>query len=103
MSSLPSLPLPQDYGWELNDNEWSPVMSKLPPAPEASIHLIKCGCTKTRCSTNHCQCRKAGLVCTDLCKFSESGDTCDNNADSLEHDDDDVLMSYSEDEDEDDI
>lgn len=63
----PVIPSPQGYEWELEDSEWSPVMSQLLPAPEAIIHLIKCGCAKSRCSTNHCQCKKAGLNCTDLC------------------------------------
>ena len=70
------------------------------------VHLIKCGCTKTRCSTNHCQCRKAGLVCTDLCKCSESDDTCDNTntAEDLEDDDEDYdVLTCSDDEDDDDI
>ena len=74
----PELPSPQDYSWVMEDNEWLPVMTRLPPAPEAVIHLVKCGCVKQRCETNHCQCRKAGLNCTDLCSCSDNGEKCEN-------------------------
>ncbi|CAH3142523.1 unnamed protein product, partial [Porites lobata] len=50
---------------------WVPVMTNLPPAPEAIIQLVRCKCAKSRCSNNRCQCQKAGLVCTDLCLCSE--------------------------------
>ena len=40
------------------DNEWSPVMSQLPPAPDAILQLVKCACTKTRCSTNRASAEK---------------------------------------------
>ncbi|CAH3141394.1 unnamed protein product [Porites evermanni] len=50
----------------------------LPPAPEAILQLVQCGCSKERCSTNRCQCHKAGLNCTDLCNCSDNGETCDN-------------------------
>ena len=53
-------------------------MTTLLPAPEAVIHLVKCDCVKDRCSTNRCQCRKAGLNCTDLCSCSDSSDLCEN-------------------------
>ena len=40
------------------DNEWSPVMSQLPPAPDSILQLVKCACTKTRCSTNRASAEK---------------------------------------------
>ena len=87
----PLLPSPQGYGWELKDNEWSPVMSQLLPASKAILQLVKRACAKTRCSTNRCQCRKAGLVCTDLCQCPETDDPCDNSitADGEDDNDDD--------------
>ena len=48
------------------------------PAPDAVIHLTKCGCMKTRCSSSKCHCRKLGLNCTELCTCSDIGDECDN-------------------------
>lgn len=58
-------------------------MTRLQPAPDAILHLAKCGCAKQKCSTNRCQCRKAGLKCTDLCSCNED-ELCDNVADSDE-------------------
>ena len=86
----PVLPSPSDYGWAMENAEWVPVMTTLPPAPEAVIELIKCGCSKERCSTNRCQCRRAGLLCTDLCSCSDDSE-CEN-----QHDDD--QYQYDEDE-----
>ena len=93
----PVIPSPQGYGWELEDNEWSPVMSQLLPAPEAIIHLIKCGCAKSRCSTNHCQCKKAGLNCIDLCKCSKSDDACENSKTTAESEDEEDDVNFSDD------
>ncbi|CAH3164811.1 unnamed protein product, partial [Porites lobata] len=63
----PVLPSPEGYGWQDEDGKWVPVMTNLPPAPEAIIQLVRCKCAKSRCSNNRCQCQKAGIVCTDLC------------------------------------
>ena len=74
----PDMPSPENYGWEKNDNRWLPVITKLPPAPEAIIQLVKCGCKK-QCVSNRCQCRRNGLPCTDLCSCSdEEGEPCQN-------------------------
>ena len=35
-------------------------------SPEAILQLVQCGYSKERCPTNRCQCRKAGLNCTDF-------------------------------------
>ena len=48
----PQLPSPDNFGWKLEDNKWLPVITTLPPAPEAVIQLVKCGCAKERCSTD---------------------------------------------------
>ena len=65
-------------------------MTTLPPTPEAVIELAKWGCSKKRYSTNRCQRRRAGLLCTDL--WSSSDDSvCEN-----QHDDD--QHQYDEDE-----
>ena len=74
----PQLPSPDNFGWKLEDNKWFPVIPTLPPAPEAVIQLVKCGCATKRCSTNRCQCRKANLSCTDLCSCCDRGDICEN-------------------------
>ena len=48
------LPSPHNFGWKWEDNKWLPVMTTLPPFPEAVIQLVKCGCAKERCSTSRC-------------------------------------------------
>jgi hypothetical protein len=88
----PELPSPGDYGWNMINNEWVAVMATEKPAPETVLHLIKCGCTKTRCSTLQCKCKNAGLYCTDLCMCCEQdGDECENSDQGriLESEDDD--------------
>ena len=60
------------------DNDWVPVMTTELPAPDAVIHLIKCGCIKSKCSTKQCQCRNADLSCTDMCSCSDNGNECIN-------------------------
>ena len=76
----PELPSPSEYGWDLKDGVWVPVMSTQAPAPISILQLVKCGCSKERCSTNRCQCRKNGLLCTDICSCSDNDD-CENHAD----------------------
>ena len=67
----PELPSPGNYGWNMINNEWVAVMATEKPASEAVLHLVKCGCTKTQCTTMQCNCKKAGLYCTDLCMCCE--------------------------------
>ena len=42
----PVLPSPEGFGWKWEEGKkaWIPVMTTLPPAPEAIIHLVKCKC-----------------------------------------------------------
>lgn len=83
----PNLPSPENYGWKKDDDQWLPVMTKKPPAPKAIIELVKCGCVKQRCSTNRCQCRKAGLSCTELCTCSDDDEACENTFEGDDGDD----------------
>ena len=94
----PQLPSPQNFGWKLEDNEWLPVMTTLPPAPKAVIQLVKCDCVKDRCSNNRCQCRKANLNCTDLCNCSDSGDLCENSHNANDEFEEDQDAAYDSDE-----
>ena len=88
------LPSPETFGWKLEDDKWVPVMTSLPPAPEAIIQLVKCGCIKTRCSPNRCNCWKAELKCTNLCNCADSGDLCDNQLDTDAEDEEEEEMEY---------
>lgn len=76
--SNPTLPSPERYGWKDDSDHWTPVMTTILPAPEAIIQLVKCGCSKERCATNRCQCRKADLPCTELCSCSDAEEMCQN-------------------------
>ena len=70
----------------MEDKEWVPAMVDLAPAPEAIIQLVKCNCAKQRCSTNRCQCRKAGVLCTDLFISSDDGDVENQQVDLHQND-----------------
>ena len=62
-------------------------MTRLPPASDAVLHLVKCSCKKDRCANNRCKCRKAGLQCTDLCSCAnnDEDDCCHNVPDEEEN------------------
>ncbi|MGH0149169.1 UNVERIFIED_CONTAM: hypothetical protein FKN15_016069 [Acipenser sinensis] len=74
----PEIPSPQECGCKLEGEEWIPVMTMQLPAPKSVLHLVKCGCTKTRCQTARYTCQKAELSCTDICGCSDIGEVCDN-------------------------
>ena len=69
-----------DWGWELINGNLYPKKMDTPPAPEALMKIIKCGCT-LNCDTNRCTCKKNGLFCTDLCDNCDSS-ICRNIEDS---------------------
>ena len=48
----PQLPSPDTLGWTLRDDKWVHIMTSLPPAPEATIQLVKCGYVKSRFSSS---------------------------------------------------
>jgi len=62
-------------------------MSTLPPAPDVVLHLVKCGCMKTRCATKLCACVKANLPCTDMCRCMDTDELC---ADTVAHQESDA-------------
>ena len=73
----PNLPNIADYGWKVSDGIYVPIMTNMPPAPEAVIQLIKCMCTATKC-TRYCSCRRNNLACTEICKCNADEKNCDN-------------------------
>ena len=85
---------PETFGWRLDGDKWVPVMTTLTPAPDAVVQLVRCGCTKSKCSSNRCSCRKANLNCTDLCSYSDVDDMCENKLEEDEYDDDSEDLSY---------
>ena len=63
----PCLPGPAEFSWTFDEHlsHFSPVRCLNPPAPEAVLHLIKCGC-KRGCE-GRCSCRKNNIPCTEVC------------------------------------
>ena len=47
------IPFPESHGWLIRDGQVDINWMSLPPAPEALLELILCGCT-TDCTTGHC-------------------------------------------------
>ena len=80
----PQIPLLTDNGWEKIDGILSPTKCLEPPAPQAVLELVKCGC-RLQCS-NHCSCFKNNLPCTALCKCSDCGNTGDYDITSQDED-----------------
>ncbi len=54
--------------------------------PDAIVKIVSCKCkSKTPCVSRHCSCKRAGLLCTDVCD-------CVNDCDNREHDEEDELV-----------
>ena len=62
---------PEEYGWELPEGEYRPVMGYTEVCPPAVLMMLSCKC-KTDCNSKTCGCRKLGLKCTDLCQCSDN-------------------------------
>ena len=77
-----------EWGWRLSDGLLAPVMTDIPPAPEALLRIIRCNCM-TDCSTSRCSCRKNNLECSPACGHCR-GSGCSNStmADVSDSDDD---------------
>ena len=63
-----------NYGWEIVENNITPILTDKLPAPLVLIELSAC-CCKTGCKTNRYKCRKSGAACTDMCNCAQ----CENN------------------------
>lgn len=71
---------PLQNGYTENENGGiQSLTTKVPPAPDAIIELVRCRC-KTKCISQLCSCRKHKLPCTELCSC---GSECENDADCI--------------------
>ena len=70
MQNRPEYPSPDIYGWLKKNNIFEEVMTTSPPAPDALVNLVVCNCKRSMCSNLQCNCKKAKLQCTDICKCS---------------------------------
>ncbi len=78
----PIYPPPNEFGWKETDELYVPVITTMEPASKAVLELVRCNCKLSQCSTARCTCRKASLVCTELCKCSlNDNNTCENQSD----------------------
>jgi len=66
------------WGWKMCDNLLQPILTCLPPAPDNLLELVSCNCKTGRCTS--CNCRKAGLKCTPMCRQCR-GVHCTNSPD----------------------
>ncbi len=58
---------PLQFGYYMDtDGQLLPLTTKVLPAPQAIIELVRCQC-RTNCSTQRCSCRRNNLPCTELC------------------------------------
>ena len=53
---------PVDWGWMMSDGDFVPVITYLPPALDALLHVIQRNCS-TDCNTARFKCRKNIFVC----------------------------------------
>ncbi|KAJ8364405.1 hypothetical protein SKAU_G00132360 [Synaphobranchus kaupii] len=55
-----------NWGWNLQDDRFIPLMTNMNAAPESLLKVIHCNCS-TACKTLRCSCRRYGLPCTTVC------------------------------------
>ena len=80
----PDLPEPEDWAWEMTDMGLIPILMTRDGIPDSALKLTFCNC-KTKCKSNRCGCRKAGLSCTINCGCGESNNviSCMNALNSI--------------------
>ena len=78
-----------DWGWNVDDQQVTPVMTSKPPAPVALLQIVRCNC-QTDCSSRRCTCRRHGLECSPACGQCK-GTGCTNSGTLSEEDADDAI------------
>ena len=53
---------PLNWGWEMKNNVFAPIMTDKEPGPQDLMKMIRCNC-KESCD-KRCSCKKAGLNCS---------------------------------------
>ena len=82
---------PLDWGWNLENNQYVPIMTAMNAAPDTLLKMIHCNCTKT-CDSPRCSCRKNGLPCTSACgscQVTICDNTINQTSEELENSDED--------------
>ena len=81
----PALLNPTNCGWATeaeNLNCLIPVMTEELPAPEATIDMVSCKCTKTKCVSGRCRGHTNNLRCSELCQC----ENCENSSEFVRED-----------------
>ena len=92
-SSIQTLPDPCGFGWELDNGNLVPVLTDDLPAPTGLIELSMCSC-KTGCSPGRCMCKKNRLLCTEMCKCSDTFDNSDCNGKEGKYESEDEISDF---------
>jgi len=58
---------PLEWGWERKNNEFVPVLSDLPSAPDKLLNITSCNCKAGCKSRTACACLRHGNKCTAAC------------------------------------
>lgn len=91
----PDISSPENYGWRIDSGRYVPVSSVLPAAPDAVVQLVRCSCSKSKCSSS-CSCRRNNMNCTEMCECEGDLDVCSNvylrNADYVFEELDSILI-----------
>lgn len=69
------VPSPADHGWKVEDGKVSIKWMNRGSYPPELLQIDSCKCKKSKCETNQCACRRAGLSCTDLCACIDCANT----------------------------
>jgi hypothetical protein len=67
---------PTTWGWKVENKQYVPIRTDMPPAPAELLAIIRCKC-KQNCDSKRCSCRKHGLECSVACKECK-GSSCSN-------------------------
>lgn len=92
----PTLLSPTDYGWDLEDVCYVPVISTLPPPSDAVVEHVRCGCGQRKCFTQKFSYRKNKLKCTEMCDCKVNEGSCKNKAQDKEVRDDETKEDENE-------
>ena len=77
--------IPNGQGWRTKNNCLEIDWTDQPPAPDAVMALVCCGC-KGKCKTRRCSCVNNNLSCTEACGCEE----CENTVREEDISDDDI-------------
>ena len=84
---------PLDWGWKKSrTGSLMPMLTDLPPAPDALLKMIRCSC-QSDCSSMRCTCRKHNVDCSPACGNCR-GSSCSNSCDTIHELNDDIVDDY---------